>query len=128
MLRRIYIRPCTQQTQKCCHNVVTMPGNWLCRPLSFCWKWKFCRRQLTTLKSDVAKLWQRNSNVVTMLQSRNFIKCLTTSFCRYVNAVSANIYTIMCLLSALRQFSNINPWENCLYTSRQTTLNSVNIT
>ena len=27
-----------------------------------------------------ATLYQRNANVVTTLQSRNFIKCLTTSF------------------------------------------------
>ena len=47
---------------------------------------------VATLKSDaVAKLWPCSANIVATLPSRNFIKCLATSFRDFVNVASANI-------------------------------------
>ena len=64
-------------TQRCFHNVVTMPDNWLYRCCPFVESEIFTVDNVeTTLKSDLeATLWQRRAKLVTTLQSHNFTKC-----------------------------------------------------
>ena len=46
-------------------------------------------------KCDIAaRFWERNADVVTTLQSCNFIKCLVTYFRGCVNVASANILVL----------------------------------
>ena len=53
-------------------------------------------------------LLQRNAKVVTILQSRNFIKCLTTSPFNCLNVVSANILVFLGKLMPLCEQLTLN--------------------
>lgn len=91
-----------QQTQRHYHNVVTTLDDCLYQ------HHQFVGIEQTSKRDVVAMLLQRNTKVVTILQSRNFIKCLTTFPFNCLNVVSANILVFLGKLMPLCEQLTLN--------------------